>query len=72
MGVGDVGDGEVVDGGAVAGEELGDGGPLFGGFVGEHGAVDEVSDGEDVGLLGLEGGVNGDESSGVFFDADGF
>ncbi len=72
VGVGDVGDGEVVDGGAVAGEELGYGNAFFGGFVGEHGAVDEVSNGEDVGLLGLEGGINGDESSGVFFDADGF
>lgn len=65
MGIGNVRDGEVIDSGAMAGDEFSDGDPLFGGFMGEHGAVDEVAYGKDVGLLGLEGGIDGDKSFGV-------
>lgn len=55
----------------MAGDDLCYGDAFFGGFVGKHGAVYEVSDGKDVGDGGAKEAVDGNEALGIGLDAKG-
>src|SRR6266849_5796363 len=68
-GVNDTGDGVVVHVGFLAGEAFGEGNALFLGFMGEHGAGDQVANGEDAGHVGLEILVD-TNLSGAFLDGN--
>lgn len=70
MRVDDGGDRVVVDVALLSSEELGNGDTLFFGLVRKHGSADDISDGEDVAVVGLEVGVGQDSVSVVELDSD--
>ena len=72
MGIDDVGDSDIFDMGAFSCDEFGDGDPLFRGFMGEHGAIDKVSDSKDMGMGGPKIVIDGEEASLIGGDLKGF
>lgn len=66
----DARDGYIFDMGRFVSDKLGDGISFFGGFMGEHGAIYDISDGIDVGMGGAEVVIDGDEPFFVRGDVD--
>ena len=70
--VDDAGDGNILDMGRLTGDNFCYGHSLFGGFMGQHRAVYDVSDGIDVGMGGAEVVVDLDESPLIGGDRESF